>query len=92
MIKDKLVSPDGLSFPALYVEVKKRAKCETASIFKKTEKKYFTRKDDRLVLIQHLKFDKRQFVTVSDEFFKELLSAWCVQNGILIEDFVEEHV
>ena len=57
----------------IYIDVKKRARIALVTEFKKAEKKY----KGCLILIAHKKNDSRQFVLVDDEFFSELIAAWC---------------
>lgn len=76
--------------PAIYIEVKKKGVSAHAKEFFDEEKNYRRSPREHLVYILHLKGRKRQLVTVSDAFFKELLACWCERKGILNEKGVRE--
>lgn len=72
----------------IYIESKKRARCELVSFFKTSEKKYFQCPEDRLALGIHVKHDPRLFVMVDERFFKELIEHWYYSKGldVYVED------
>lgn len=90
VFKQSLPNAFNYTIPPLFIECKKRAAIATVSEFKKAEKKY--RKlyegdgNAELVAIFQVKYDKRQFVMVSDDFFEDLLSCWIDRNQIVTDE------
>jgi hypothetical protein len=77
--------------PPLYIEVKKRASSQMVTTFRQSEKKYFTDSHDRLVLVTHVKGERRQFVMMDDTFFHELLLSWCRERGLCVKEMASEN-
>lgn len=75
----------------IYIESKKRNKSETVRFFRESEKKYFQNTGDRLVLVQHVLGEHRQFATVDGDFFKELIRAWCMERNLFTEEINKEN-
>jgi hypothetical protein len=90
VFKYPLITLDGHRVPPLFIECKKRTAISTVSEFKKAESKYRplykgVEGGDRpaeLVAVFHVKNDHRQYVLVSDSFFKELLRCWILEHNI----------
>lgn len=80
----------GGKYSSCYIEVKKRSSCAVTTMFKTTEKKYRVGDDNRLVMVIHPKYDKRQYVMVADEFFAELIRAWCHACGLCVGEMQNE--
>ena len=76
----------------VYIDCKKKAKSALFKEFIEVEKKYLRRKIDRLVLVTHRKGDHRQLVTVDDQFFGDLIRAWCAKYGLFSHEMMNEGV
>ena len=85
----------------VYIEVKKRTRVsEAIKMHRDAEAKYCQKgagiagrpAGGHVVLVQHAKGQQVQYVTVRDDFFRELIRAWCEKYDLFTKEMDQERV